>query len=134
MQAKYKTANTVVGLCCMIFILFGFVYWSQIHEFSKSKWNNGHREDIIYDVIENYIYPGVSLTEVKDKLSSGISVDENTEAGYLALFDLDNSMYDVIIYQISNDYNDLDNIRNSYFVIIHDSEVVVKTLFVDSLS
>lgn len=132
--SKHKLTNVLVGLCGVIVLLCGFVYWSQMDDFSKSKWNNGFREDIIDDVMDNYVYPGVSLTDVIDNLASGIIVEDYIKSRYLSLFDLDNTMYDVIIYQIKNKYNDFDNIRDSYFVVIHDAEVVVKTLLVESLS
>lgn len=132
--SKHKITSILVGLCGMLVLFCGFIYWCQMGDFSKSKWRNGFRNDIIYDVMENHVYPGVSLTDVNENLGSGILIDEYTKNRFLSLFDLDNAMYDVIIYQIVNEYNDDDNIRNSYFVIIHDSEVVVKTLLVDSLS
>lgn len=132
--SKHKLTNVLVSLCGVIVLLCGFVYWSQMDDFSKSKWNNGFREDIIDDVMDNYVYPGVSLTDVIDNLASGIIVEDYIKSRYLSLFDLDNTMYDVIIYQIKNKYNDFDNIRDSYFVVIHDAEVVVKTLLVESLS
>ena len=42
--------------------------------------------------------------------------------------------YEAWIYEIEYDIRDDDNMENSYFVVVHNGDVVLKTMLVDSLT
>ena len=73
-------------------LLFGFCRYSHMNDFTKSKWQEGFSGDVVYDMMENYVYPGVPLTDVVENLGSETNKIYDKEK-YLSLFGLDGAEY-----------------------------------------
>lgn len=112
-------------------LLFGFCRYSHMNDFTKSKWQEGFSGDVVYDMMENYVYPGVPLTDVVENLGSETNKTYDKEK-YLSLFGLDGAEYDVMIYNVKKAVKDGSAVSR-YFVVIHDGSVVVKTMLVEEI-
>jgi len=123
------------ALVITVSILIGILIHIQTGKYSEHKWHEGHREKVIEDIMKNYVYPGVEVSDVEKHLGTGIEDSENLKIRILNMFEYpadESSEVDVWIYTITNALSDTDNIRNSYFAVIHDEKVVLKTIFIDS--
>ena len=117
----------IVVLVLSVAVISGFLISDQFGKYSHHKWFEGHAEDIIYDVIEHYAYPGASAADVEASLGVGKDDAELKEKilTMLGYQNDENDAYAVWIYPIE---------ANRYFVVVHDHEVIVKTMLVDSLT
>ena len=125
-----KKLNTVliIALVLSVAVIGGLLIEDQFGKFSQHKWYEGHAEEVIFDVMENYAYPGASAADVKDCLGVGKEDAPEAKEKLLALFGYQNEVndgYEVWIYPVET---------NRYFVVVHDNEVVLKTMLVDSLT
>ena len=124
-----KKLNTVliIALVLSVAVIAGLLIGDQFGKYSQHKWYEGHAEDIIFDVMDNYAYPGTSAADVEASLGVGKD-DAELKEKILTMFGYqndENDAYAVWIYPIE---------ANRYFVVVHDREVVVKTMLVDSLT
>lgn len=118
-------------------VLSGLLIQNQFGKYSPHKWHEGYREDVINDVMENYVYPGVSVADVETYIGTGTDESSELKDKILSLFEYQNdeaNAYESWIYEIEYDVRDDDNMENSYFVVIHNGDVVLKTMLVDSLT
>ena len=83
-------------------------------------------------MMENYVYPGVPLTDVVENLGSETNKTYDKEK-YLSLFGLDDAEYDVMIFNVKKAIKDDGSAVSRYFVVIHDGSVVVKTMLVEEI-
>lgn len=58
--------------------------WNRSEQYSHHRWFEGYREDVIYDVLENYAYPGASAESVIETLGEGSEADPALLARILA--------------------------------------------------
>ncbi|MDD6985540.1 MAG: hypothetical protein PUJ47_10140, partial [Clostridia bacterium] len=96
------------------------------------KWQEGFSVDVVYDMMESYVYPGVPLTDVVENLGSETNKIYDKEK-YLSLFGLDGAEYDVMIFNVKKAIKDDGSAVSRYFVVIHDGSVVVKTMLVEEI-
>ena len=118
-------------------VLSGLLIQNQFGKYSPHKWHEGYREDVINDVMENYVYPGVSVADVETYIGTGTDESSELKDKILSLFEYQNdeaTAYEAWIYEIEYDIRDDDNMENSYFVVVHNGDVVLKTMLVDSLT
>ncbi len=125
-----KKLNTVllIALVLSVAVISGLLIQDQFGKYSQHKWYEGHAEDVIFDVIENYAYPGASAADVEATLGVGKDDAVEFKEKILTMFGYqidENAEYEVWIYPIE---------ANRYFVVVHDHEVVVKTMLIDSLT
>ena len=124
-----KKLNTVliIALVLSVAVIGGMVIEDQFGKFSQHKWYEGHAEDVIFDVIVNYACPGASAADVEASLGVGKDDAELKEKilTMLGYQNDENDAYAVWIYPIE---------ANRYFVVVHDHDVVVKKMLVDSLT
>ena len=125
-----KKLNTVllIALVLSVAVIGGMVIEDQFGKFSQHKWYEGHAEDVIFDVIVNYACPGASAADVEASLGVGKEDVPELKEKILTMFGYQNDGndgYEVWIYPIE---------ANRYFVVVHDHDVVVKTMLVDSLT
>lgn len=113
-------------------LLFGFYRFSHMNDFTKHKWQEGFSGDVVYDMMENYVYPGVPLTDVVENLGSETNKIYDKEK-YLSLFGLDGAEDDVMIFNVKKAIKDDGSAVSRYFVVIHDGSVVVKTMLVEEI-
>lgn len=104
-----------------------------MNDFTKSKWQEGFSGDVVYDMMENYVYPGVPLTDVVENLGSETNKTYDKDK-YLSLFDFDDAEYDVMIFNVKKTIKDDGSAVNRYFAVIHDGSVVVKTMLVEEIA
>lgn len=124
-----KKLNTVliIALVLSVAVIGGLLIEDQFGKFSQHKWYEGHAEEVIFDVIVNYACPGASAADVEASLGVGKD-DAELKEKILTMFGYhneENDGYEVWIYPIET---------NRYFVVVHDHDVVVKTMLVDSLT
>ena len=118
-------------------VLSGLLIQNQFGKYSPHKWHEGYREDVINDVMENYVYPGVSVADVETYIGTGTDESSELKDKILSLFEYQNdeaTAYEAWIYGIEYDIRNDDNMENSYFVVVHNGDVVLKTMLVDSLT
>lgn len=125
-----KKWNTVliIALVLSVSVIGGLLIVDQFGKYTQHKWYEGHAENVIFDVIENYAYPGASAADVEANLGVGKEDITELKEKILTMFGYqndENAGYEVWIYPIET---------NRYFVVVHDHEVVVKTMLVDSLT
>ena len=131
-DSKRRLIIVIEHVLIIAALLFGFYRFSHMNDFTKSKWQEGFSGDVVYDMMENYVYPGVPLTDVVKNLGAETNETYDKEK-YLALFDLDGAEYDVMIYNVKKAVKD-GSAASRYFVVIHDGSVVVKTMLVESIA
>lgn len=125
---KKWNAVLIVVLALSVSVISGLLIGDQFEKYSQHKWFEGHAEDIIYDVMENYAHPGASAADVKDYLGVGKEDTLELKEKILSLFGYQNEVndgYEVWIYPINT---------GRYFVVVHDNQVVLKTMLVDSMT
>ena len=125
-----KKLNTVllIALVLSVAVIGGMVIEDQFGKFSQHKWYEGHAEDVIFDVIVNYACPGASAADVEASLGVGKEDVPELKEKILTMFGYQNEVndgYEVWIYPVET---------NRYFVVVHDHDVVVKTMLVDSMT
>ena len=137
---KYTKSILIILLILTASLLVGFGIQQDMHTYSRHRWFEGHSEDVIDDVMENYVYPGVSAEATEDLLGTGSDNANELKERILHSFCAENGQteretdYTVLIYPISNPPQDSDNLPNSYFVVIHDGTTVLKTALIHSLT
>ena len=134
-----KKVNAVIlaVLVLTISVIVVGTIQGQQGKYSQHKWHEGYREDVINDVMENYVYPGVSVADVETYIGTGTDESSELKDKILSLFEYQNdeaTAYESWIYEIEYDVRDDDNMENSYFVVVHNGDVVLKTMLVDSLT
>lgn len=127
----------LIALLLVGAILSGLLIQNQFNKYSLHKWHEGHRGDIINDVMENYVYPGVSVADVEAYLGTEVKDSADLKTKVLSMFDYQSdeiTAYEVLIYEIEYDIRVNDNQPNCYFVVVHNQEIVLKTMLVNSLT
>lgn len=118
----------MIALVLSVAVISGLLIEDPFGKYAQHKWYEGHAEDVIFDVIENYAYPGATATDVEAAISVGKEDVTEFKDKVLTMFGYqndENTGYEVWIYPIE---------ANRYFVVVHDRAVVVKTMLVDSLT
>ena len=134
---KKLNAVLLVALVLSVSVIAGGIIQGQSGKYSQHKWHEGFREDVINDVMENYVYPGVSVADVETYIGTGTDESSELKDKILSLFEYQNdeaTAYEAWIYGIEYDIRDDDNMENSFFVVVHNGDVVLKTMLVDSLT
>lgn len=135
---KHLTSILFILLILAASLLVGFAVQDSLHSYSKHRWFEGHAEDVILDVMENYVYPGVSAQDAEAYLGTGSDNADDLKEQLLTAFLAETeqtaieTVYTVYIYPIQNAPSSDDGIQNSYFAVIHDGSTVLKTMFVHS--
>ena len=137
---KYTKSILAVLLILTASLLVGFGIQQDLHTYSRHRWFEGHDDDVIADVMENHVYPGVSAAAAEELLGSGTDHAEELKERILHTVFAENgetaqdSRYTVLIYPINNPPQDDDNLPNCYFFVIHDGTTVLKTALINSLT
>ena len=137
---KHSKTILVILLILTASLLVGFGMQNEMRTYSKHRWFEGHSDDVIADVMENYVYPGVSAEVAMDLIGSGSDNAKDLKEKILHAFLTEKEqtaqdvIYTVCIYPLQNAPRDDDNIPNSYFFLIHDGSTVQKTALIHSLT
>ena len=131
-DSKRRLIIVIEHILIIAALLFGFYRFSHMNDFTKSKWQEGFSGDVVQDMMENYVYPGVPLTDVVENLGSETNKTYDKEK-YLSLFGFDGAEYDVMIFNVKKAIKDDGSAVSRYFVVIHDGSVVVKTMLVEEI-
>ena len=135
---KHLSTILLILLILAASLLVGIAVQDSLHSYSRHRWFEGHREDVIIDVMENYVYPGVSAENAESYLGTGSDNADELKEQLLAAFLSETeqtaveTVYTVHIYPIQNTPSANDGIQNSYFAVIHDGTTVLKTMLVHS--
>ena len=135
---KHLTTILSVLLILAVSLLIGFAVQDSLYSFSQHRWFEGHREDVIFDVMENYVYPGVSASDAEAYLGTGSDDADELKAPLLQAFLSESeqtaieTVFTVNVYPLQNPPSSDDGIKNSYFAVIHDGTTVLKTMLVHS--
>ena len=71
-DSKRRLIIIVEHVLIIATLLFGFYRFSHMNDFTQHKWQEGFSGDVVYDMMENYVYPGVPLTDVVENLGAEI--------------------------------------------------------------
>ena len=126
-----KRISALSGIALLLVSAFvvGLLLQGQQSRYSAHKWHEGEAEDVIFDVMENHVYPGVSLSEAERLLGSGCELTKEKSAALLTSLGIqEEDGIGIFLYQIREDGN-----RRLFFLVIHDEKNVIKTALVDSL-
>ncbi len=127
-----KRINAILGIALLLVSAFsiGLLLQRQQGRYSAHKWHEGYAEEVVFDVMENHVYPGVSLSEAERLLGGGKELSEAESASLAERFlpSEDGTPYGVWLYELRSQKGSC-----RYFLLVHDNETVVKTVLVDSL-
>ena len=135
---KYLNSILLILLILAASLLIGFAVQDSLHSYSPHRWFEGHSEDVIIDVMENYVYPGISAEDAESYLGTGSKNADDLKAQILGAFlagteqTANETTYTVYIYPIHSAPSSTVGIPNSYFAVIHDGTTVLKTMLVHS--
>lgn len=130
-----KSKNTLIFGALLLAFVMSFLLWRGQYRYSLHKWHEDRNEKIIYDVMNNYVYPGVSVDDVRKYIGDGMREEKKSKVKeqLLNVYGLGDGEDD-IIYIIDTNISRGDEKISRYFIVIHDGETVVRTALVDTLN
>ena len=67
-DSKRRLIIVIEHVLIIVALLFGFYQYIHMNDFTKHKWHEGFSGDVAQDMMENYVYPGVPLTDAIENI------------------------------------------------------------------
>ena len=123
----------IILACALVIslaVLGAFLLQGQTYRYSPHRWHEGGQDKVIWDVMENYVYPGASMADVIDLLGDGSEAEPGLIRRIRQFGEWQDSGDDattakVLVY----------NIRRSggvedYFAVVFRGDTVVQTMLI----
>lgn len=127
---KKLCAILVTVLILSLTVLGIVLMWNQSTQYSPHRWFEGYREDVIYDVLEEYAYPGASVEKMLEALGEGNEADSDLLARICTFAKLPDGDGEadvkVFVYNIEGVYGQV----TDYLAVISRGDCVVQTMLV----
>jgi len=127
-----KKLNGILAcaLALSLAVLGGMYLQMQTYKYTPHRWHEGSPEKVIYDVMENYAYPGASVTDVIDRLGEGRKADSalNERLRQLGAWQDGGNTgtpVEVLVYNVRKNGG-----TETYFAVVYRGDTVVQTALI----
>ena len=108
--------------------------WKQSAQYSHHRWHEGHREQVLADVMENYAYPGASVQTMTEALGEGDAADADLAEYIRQLGGWNDDGSDAVSIAQVRVYNikTVNGRTTMYLAVVYENDSVLQTVLVSN--
>ena len=123
-----------VALVISLTVLGALFMRQQSAQYSLHRWHEGHREQVLSDVLENYAYPGASVQTMTEALGEGDEADADLAECIRQLGGWNEDGSDAVSIAQVRVYN-IKNVigrTTTYLAVVYENDSVLQTVLVSN--